>query len=348
MGGHVPVVHVQLVEDHLVEAAPEAGACFGVEVLRVAQEVEGGQEVAAADVDLAGGVCELGQDLVALAVDDGELLLDLVVGPAGVADQVQEAVFFGAQFLQAGCQLLAQGVHRVQLVDQGVVELTAEALLELLVETNRGVVPDDLTLNLLDGQVRLVADALTAPDAEEVKVGAAVAVGFLNGEPAIAAGAPDRAFEVVVVLALSRAAAVPEREDTLYSVEQLGRDDSRVATFVLVALVGHVTDVIAVLEHFVERVKRGWLLGCAFRWTARQSGGRHGLMYLLAGVVACGIQLEGFEDERCPLLVQGDGAYLAPVDVFPDIEVADLGFTDAAAVLDLLTHLVGDVCAAGL
>jgi len=45
----------------------------------------------------------------------------------------------------------------VQLVDQGVVELTAQELLELLVETDRGVVPDDLGLNLLDGQVRLVA-----------------------------------------------------------------------------------------------------------------------------------------------------------------------------------------------
>jgi hypothetical protein len=68
------VVHVQLVEDDLVEAAPEAGACFGVEALGVTQQVKGVQEVAAADVDLAGGVRELGQDLVALTVDHGRLI----------------------------------------------------------------------------------------------------------------------------------------------------------------------------------------------------------------------------------------------------------------------------------
>ncbi|MBV9383367.1 MAG: hypothetical protein JO242_22220 [Streptosporangiaceae bacterium] len=86
VGGHVTVIHVQLVEDDLVESAPQAGACLGVEALRVAEEVERGQEEAAADIDLARSIGELGQDLVAFNVDDGKLLLDLALGPARVAD----------------------------------------------------------------------------------------------------------------------------------------------------------------------------------------------------------------------------------------------------------------------
>src|SRR6266498_4442125 len=187
-----------------------------------------------------------------------------------------------------------------------------------------------------------------APDAEEVIVGTTVAVRLLNDEASSASSTPDRAFEVVVVLALPGAATVPERENTLYPLEQIGRHDSRVAAFVFVALVGHVADVIAVLKHLVERVERYRLLGCAFRGTARQSGGRDGLVYLLAGVVARGIQLEGFKDEWCPFLVQCDGAYLAAADVLSDVKVADLGLADAAAILDLLAHLVGDICAARL
>src|SRR5439155_5756684 len=115
---------------------------------------------------------------------------------------------------------------------------------ELLVETDRRVVADDFALNLLDGQVWLIADAFAAADAEKVVVSPAVAVGLLDDEASLAPSAPDRALEVVVMLAFPGAATVPQGEDALHAIEQLGRHDSGVATFVFLAFVGNVTEVV--------------------------------------------------------------------------------------------------------
>nr|WP_264674508.1 hypothetical protein [Thermobifida fusca] len=207
---------------------------------------------------------------------------------------------------------------------------------------------DDLGLYLVGGQVWLVADALLSSDAEEVEVGTAVAFGALHDETPVTAGAPDRTLEVVVVLALAGAATVSQGEDALCAVEQLGRDDGRVAAFVFLAFVGDDALVVRVLKHLVEGVQGDRLLGLALGGASGQTGGRDDLMHLLPGVVASGVQLEGFEHERGTLVVEGDGADFAAVDLLADVEVADFGLGDGAAVLGFLAHLVGDVRAAGL
>lgn len=90
------------------------------------------------------------------------------------------------------------------------------------------------------------------------------------------------------------------------------------------------------------------MFGFALGGAGGQTGGCDDLMHLLSGVVASGVQLEGFEHERGALLTEGDGADFAAVDLLSDVEVADFGLGDGAAVLSFLAHLVGDVRAAGL
>ena len=113
---------------------------------------------------------------------------------------------------------------------------------------------------------------------KEIEVGTAVAFGALDDEAPLASGTPDRAFEVVVVLPLPGAAAVPQGEHALYAVEEFGRDDSRVTAFVLLVLVRDNPDVVAVLQHLVDGVEGDGLFGLALGGTGRESGGGDDLM----------------------------------------------------------------------
>ncbi|HEX3778337.1 MAG TPA: hypothetical protein VHX38_01600 [Pseudonocardiaceae bacterium] len=70
---------------------------------------------------------------------------------------------------------------------------------------------------------------------------------------------------------------------------------------------------------------------------------------MLAVVLASAEQLKSLGDERTPFDVNGDGADFAAFGFgFPHVAVAEGGLADRATVLDLLTHLVANIRAAGL
>nr|WP_139327519.1 hypothetical protein [Microbacterium sp. RURRCA19A] len=146
---------------------------------------------------------------------------------------------------------------------------------------------------------------------------AAVGVGFESAPPA-----PDRALEVVIVLASALAGVAARVEQFLHAVEEFHVDECFVATLVVLAPIPHLAQVVAVAEHLVDlgvRDGAGW-----------PAGGRPGqespvgelVGDVLEGHLAAGVEVEGELHERCSLFVDRDRVDLAPLDVVGDVEVA--------------------------
>nr|WP_233438626.1 hypothetical protein [Actinokineospora spheciospongiae] len=89
------------------------------------------------------------------------------------------------------------------LGEQGVIELAADCNLEVVAEPDGAKVSVNGLLDLVDCQVRQIADALLPASAQIVEVGAAVATTRSDDEPVATTVAPDDAFEPMVVLALA-------------------------------------------------------------------------------------------------------------------------------------------------
>ncbi|MDQ2883611.1 MAG: hypothetical protein M3Y48_21255 [Actinomycetota bacterium] len=107
------------------------------------------------------------------------------------------------------------------------------------------------------GDIGLVTGLIFAATAEEVIIDAAVsALAALHDEALAAAGAPDDAFEIVVMGALSGAAATVGVEYPLGLVEEFFGDQWLVAAGILNPFVSHVTHVVAVAFRLVCRTAR--------------------------------------------------------------------------------------------
>ena len=119
-------------------------------------------------------------------------------------------------------------------------------------------------------------------------------------------------------------------------------------TGVLLAFKGDDAGVVRVGQETVdggdgEGVGRGALGG----WPSGQAQVGQLLLEVLAGVVAGGVELEGFADEGCPLGVEPDGVDAAALDGLDDVEVAQGCGADGAALLDLAQQLDADVGSVG-
>ncbi|MBB5083760.1 hypothetical protein HNR40_009265 [Nonomuraea endophytica] len=231
----------------------------------------------------------------------------------------------------------------------GCVEAGGDAFAQARGQRDRGVVGFDGLLDVEDGEVRQVAGALLTAAAHEVEIDRPrLAPTRREDEPGLAAMAPKGALEVVVVLAGSGAGAALDEQDLLYAVEEFLADQGFVSASVLDALVSDEAQVVAVSEHVSDLVD-GDQGACGV-----SLGGLHaeacvgeGVGDVLEAVSAGGVQLERHLDQGGAVGVEGDRADLAAFMAFAHVEVSDGGASDAAAVDDLLAHLVGDVRALG-
>nr|WP_250573257.1 hypothetical protein [Nonomuraea sediminis] len=175
-------------------------------------------------------------------------------------------------------------------------------------------------------------------------LGAVLAPARHDDQAMLAAMAPDRALEVVVVLAGADARPVLVEQHLLDAVEQVGGDDRFVAALVFDAFVCDVAEVVPVLQHGADLVD-GDLCACgvAFGGLHAEPGVGEGVADGFVVVGAGGVQLEGQANEGGALGVYGYGADLASFKMVAHVEVADRGAAQGATMHGFLAHLVGDV-----
>ncbi|MCR6484045.1 hypothetical protein M8542_14570 [Amycolatopsis sp. OK19-0408] len=131
-------------------------------------------------------------------------------------------------------------------------------------------------------------------------------------------------------------------------VEQDGVDEWFVAAADLLALMRDVADVVPVTKHQRQLVDRDPLGRPPWCRPGPQAPLVQFLIQVRQRVVTGRVQLECQSDERGALRIDGYRADLAALGLrFTDVQVAEPGDADGAAVFDLLAHLVADVRAAG-
>ncbi|MDO5093589.1 MAG: hypothetical protein Q4D79_09260 [Propionibacteriaceae bacterium] len=158
-----------------------------------------------------------------------------------------------------------------------------------------------------------------------------------------AAGAPlglaavaeeDAGFEVVVVDAVAGVVGA-QGSDVLGAVEEFLGDQGFVASLELFSFEGDDAGVVGVGEHAVQCSDGdGAWVGVAAGRSGFQAEVGHGDLELLDGVVAGGVEFEGFADERAAFGVDSDGVDAASLDVFGDVQVAQWGYAAGAALFD--------------
>ena len=92
-GPALGAVEVEPGEDCLVEGLARGLGDGLVEVAGTVEQVKRGDEDGEAVFEIVGGLVELARNPGLILADGLEPLLDLVLGPAGIADQVEVAVF---------------------------------------------------------------------------------------------------------------------------------------------------------------------------------------------------------------------------------------------------------------
>jgi hypothetical protein len=198
------------------------------------------------------GVGEAGLDLLALCLQAGEAGADLAGGPGGVGGQVEEVFLLPVQGRQFPGELVVQELAAGGALGEHGVHVGADLADERLWQSLGCPVGLDGVFDVLDGQVGQVAAAGAAGQAPEVAVGAAAAAGGLGvDQPAVAtsrvaAGAPQAAFEVVVMDTSPFPGHAGGVQQGLNLLEDLGLDQRLVAAGVLGALVGDDAEVVPV------------------------------------------------------------------------------------------------------
>jgi hypothetical protein len=160
-------------------------------------------------VELVLGLFKGALDAGSFSADGGDLVAELVLGPAFVGGEVEEVAFLGVKLLKSFVEFVAHGCGEGVAVGCGSTDGGLHVLLELPRDRDGVcVVPDHGLFHGFDGDVGMVADAGLPASTEEVVVDLAVPVfGALDDEALFAAGAEDGAFEVVGVAALPGAGA---------------------------------------------------------------------------------------------------------------------------------------------
>ncbi|MDX2973399.1 hypothetical protein PWY36_29775 [Kribbella solani] len=196
--------------------------------------------------------------------------------------------------------------------------------------------------------VAAVLEALTA-ETEHVLVELALMIaGDGEAEWFAAAGAEDRALQVVDVDARLLTALNTSIANILYSLEQGLIDEARVASLELDPVEPDVADVVPVSQHGVD-LGFGDRLGRLLRSGQRRDAtGLEVFVEHRLGPVTSGVALEALLDDDGALSVDLDGSDLVTFVVpLADVEVAKGRHTGRAARLCLLEHaftrLVGQI-----
>nr|WP_314454988.1 hypothetical protein [uncultured Microbacterium sp.] len=132
----------------------------------------------------------------------------------------------------------------------------------------------------------------------------------------------------------------------LYSFEQFGADDGRMAPGVHRFFERDHSEVVRVSKDQAQLAsgqRTFWPLG---RLSGRQALVGEGVGESDGAVFARRVLLECPLDERCSDRIHVDGVDESAVEVFADVEVAEFGAADGAAVLGFVQQLVLDVLAA--
>jgi hypothetical protein len=149
-------------------------------------------------------------------------------------------------------------------------------------------------------------------------------------------------LQVVVVLALADAVAAPVIQDSLNFVEQLLADERLMPTANQFSVVLYVAQVVRVTQHGAQ-LRVGYGTAGVAALPSLQAADRQLLGQGLQAELASGEELEGDRDERRPLRIEFDNAYVTSLAGVAGVAVADLGQADRAALLGLRSHLVCDV-----
>ncbi|HEX7661632.1 MAG TPA: hypothetical protein VF444_19335 [Pseudonocardiaceae bacterium] len=297
--------------------------------------------------------------MLALVLDVPQLGVDLGNGGrepgVGGGGQVDQVVFLDIKRSELAGELSVEQSSGCFFVFQCLGDVRADAGDELGAEPQGGVVSFDGFFDAQDVDVWGVTGAGLFVPAEEVGVLAAVPVDDVlddhSSDPAglLAASAEDAAFQVVVVDSAAFCRSGAGVQKLLDTVEQARVDERLVTALVLLAVMCDEAEVVTVAEHLVEFVDRR-LLGGVF---GSGPGAQPAVVEFVGQIgqrpVAAAVELECEDDEGAAFGVDGDGADLAAFGLgLADIQVAELGLADAAAVLDFLAHFVLDVGPAGL
>src|ERR1700726_2782532 len=169
----------------------------------------------------------------------------------------------------------------------------------------------DRRLNEIYGLVALRALLALELRAHEVLVGAAIAAMATVDQLALACPTPNRALQVVPMLAVALAGMSVRYEDRLNSVEELLADKRLVPAVVGTALVRDQTDVIGVREELVDprnaQGRRVAAAGCP----RAQAASLEQVRDVRHAVQTRGIGLVCPLDHWAPLGVDDDGPHLA-------------------------------------
>ncbi len=170
------------------------------------------------------------------------------------------------------------------------------------------VVVGDSFFDLGDWQGRQITVMFLDASADEVKVEITGLAGA-EDEPALAASAPEGAFEVVVVHAFASSRAVFDVEDLLNALEELGCDESFVAPGVFHTVIGDDAEVVEVTQQVADGVDGdGPRAGIVRLFGGRGVAGRAGS----GGVIQCPRSGDGRQPDN--LVPGGEAdAYLVSV-----------------------------------
>nr|WP_285728206.1 hypothetical protein [Psychromicrobium sp. YIM S02556] len=278
-----------------------------------------------------------------------ELCADLWEWQGVVGEQIDESNFFLlnlAEFVgQAGTGCFEIGM----LPFGGGGESADEVIAEGRIQLESAVDVSDFFFHNVSRDVRKVAVTALAGTAEEVFVeGVAATFDFGEDDAAGLAAtltffAEDHAFENMVVDAITLARPTACSHDNLDLIEQFLGDDGFVAAGVDLPLMPDIAGVVRILQGFMEVAGGYRPLRENGRWPDGEATIRQGGFQPVDGVLAGGVQLEGFSNQGSTLFVDADGVHHAATDVLADVEVPKRGFGDSATVASFVFELDADV-----
>nr|WP_241992147.1 hypothetical protein [Cryobacterium lyxosi] len=141
------------------------------------------------------------------------------------------------------------------------------------------------------------------------------------------------------------ALSVPLVKDLLHLQERLLRDQCLVPPDVELPLVAVHPGVVRVAQDTGQSAVADWPFRPRRRCPSGESLLLHQTAELADGILPCGVLLESPRNELAAFRVDVDGVDKASAEILANVEVAELGPADGAALLDLVRHLDFDVLA---